>query len=123
VGAGRSQEAAYGLKADVPAGTYHFVLDSIILSPVDIRYELIHRRGIDDTLLVMWEKHWDPMDPNLFEAQAYDVEQVAPAVSFETGDKLVFRYTALTGATNDSYVPNGDGKNSNGRIPHITLPK
>jgi hypothetical protein len=122
VGAGRSQEAAYELKASIPAGTYHCVLDSIIITPVDVRYELIHRSDTD-TVLASWERHWDPMDPNLFEAQAYEVDQTAAAVSFETGDKLVFRYTGLSGTMTDSYVPNGDGHLSNGRIPHITLPR
>lgn len=123
MGAGRSQEAAYELRASVPAGTYHFVLDSIIITSVDVRYELLHRRGGSDTTLLAWEKHWDPMDPNLFEAQAYEVDMPAAAVELARGDKLVFRYSALNGTASDSYVPNGDGALSNGRIPSITLPK
>ena len=43
MGAGGSQEAEWTLKASVPAGTYHFVLDSIIIRPVDVTFELLVR--------------------------------------------------------------------------------
>jgi hypothetical protein len=123
VGAGGSLEAAYNLKASVPAGMYHFVLDSIIITPVDVTFDLIWRRGTSDTLLSSWMVHWDPT-PGSFDAQAYEIDQPAQAIDFADGDKLVFRYSAGPGGTTaEAYIPNGDGALANGRIPNITLPR
>lgn len=107
----------------MPAGTYHFVLDSIILAAVDVKFELIHRRGMMNTVLVTWDQHFEPPVPQLFEAVPYEVDQTAPAIDFKTGDKLVFRFSATNTIMSDSWIPNGDGANSNGRIPSIRLPK
>jgi len=46
----------------------------------------------------------------------------APAIDAQTGDQLVFRYTGSNTTGVEAYIPNGDGPNSNGRIPNITLP-
>jgi hypothetical protein len=35
----------------------------------------------------------------------------------------VFRYTGRNGAAAETFIPNGDGSLSKGRIPNITLPK
>jgi hypothetical protein len=35
----------------------------------------------------------------------------------------VFRFTAANTIQAEAWIPNGDGKLSNGRITHITLPK
>jgi hypothetical protein len=35
----------------------------------------------------------------------------------------VFRYSASNTIQAEAWIPNGDGKLSNGRIPNITLPK
>ena len=107
----------------MPAGTYHFVLDGIIITAVDVKFELIHRRGMMNTTLVMWDQHFDPMVPQMFEATAYEIDQTAPAIDFKDGDKLVFRYSATNTIMADAWIPNGDGANSNGRIPSIRLPK
>ena len=118
MGAGGSQEAAYDLRASVPAGTYQFVLDAIILAPIDVTFDLIARNGGTDTVLAEWTDHYDPR-PVGFDAQAFEYDEVAPAVG---GGELVFRYTGSNTTGIEAYIPNGDGPNSNGRIPNITLP-
>jgi hypothetical protein len=123
VGAGGSQEAAYALKGSVPAGTYHCVLDSVIIQPVDVTFDLIWRRGTTDTTLASWQKHFDPLPGASYDAQAYEVDEQAQAIDFAPGDQFVFRYSAgpNTSAA-EAYIPNGDGQLSKGRIPNITLP-
>lgn len=106
----------------MPSGRYHFVLDCIVIAPVDMTFELMHRRGTDNVVLVTWDEHFDPL-PASFDAQAYEVDQQAPKIDFKSGDKLVFRYSAANTIQADAWIPNGDGKLSNGRIPNITLPK
>jgi hypothetical protein len=122
VGAGGSQEAEFDLVASVPAGTYHFVLDSIIIRPVDVTFDLLWRRGTTDMPLASWEKHFDPL-PGSFDAQPYEVDMTAPAIKFAAGDQLVFRFSGANTSASEAYIPNGDGSLSHGRIPNITLPK
>ncbi|HTL36005.1 MAG TPA: hypothetical protein VL326_22900 [Kofleriaceae bacterium] len=122
MGAGGSQEAEYALKESVPAGTYHFVLDSIIIKPVDVTFDLFVRRGTTDTMLATWMQHFDPI-PASFDAQAYELDRTAPAIDFMAGDQLIFRYSGANTTSSEAYIPNGDGSLSKGRIPHFTLPK
>ena len=124
VGAGGSQEAALDLKAGVPAGTYHCVLDAVIIRPVDVTFDLIWRRGTTDMPLVSWTEHYDPAANGGFDAQPFEYDEPASAIDFQAGDQLVFRYSgANTTMTSETYIPNGDGALSNGRMPNITLPK
>jgi hypothetical protein len=122
VGAGRSLEVAYDLKASIPSGTYHFVLDCIVISPVDMTFELIWRHGGSDTTLAMWQQHFMPQTVG-FDAQAYEIDQNGAAIDMTSGDQLVFRYSAMNTSQAEAWIPNGDGKISHGRIPHIVLPK
>ena len=123
MGAGGSQEAVYKLKDSVHAGAYHCVLDSVIIQPVDVTFSLIWRRGTTDTSLATWQKHFDPQGGGNYDAEPYEVDEAAPAIDFQPGDELVFRYAAGSGTSMaDAYIPNGDGVNSHGRIPNITLP-
>jgi len=123
VGAGQaSQEAPYTLQASVPAGTYHFVLDAVIAGSVDITFDLIWRSGGTDTELATWSAHYDPL-PVGFDAQPFEYDETAEAIDWQKGDQLVFRYTATNATVQEAYIPNGDGPNSNGRIPNITLPQ
>jgi len=121
VGAGGSQEASYDLQASVPAGTYHVVLDGIVIHPVDVQFDLLWRRAGSDTTLATWQLHVEPVGSD-FEAQAFEVDEQAPAIDFHAGDQLVFRYTGSPASPADSYIPNGDGAKKNGRDPNITLP-
>jgi hypothetical protein len=122
VGPGGSQEAAFDLRASVPAGSYHVECDAVITAAVDVTFTLIWRRpGAADTQLAQWLRHWDPVPAN-FDAQAYEVDMAAPAIAFQHGDQLVFRYAGANTTSAEAFIPNGDGPNSKGRIPSITLP-
>lgn len=122
MGPGGSQEAAFALRASVPAGSYHVACDAIITAPVDVGFTLIWRRGQTDTPLAAWTGHWDRL-PDAFDAQTYEVDIAAPAIDYAPGDQLVFRYEGTVGGANtQAFIPNGDGARAKGRIPSITLP-
>jgi hypothetical protein len=124
VGAGGSQEAPYPLKGKLRAGTYHCVLDAIIVSSVDVTFDLIwrHASGDPDTILAEWGDHYDPRGGGLFDAQPFEYDELCAAVDTQKGDQLVFRYAANAASQLDAYIPNGDGARQHGRIPNITLP-
>ena len=122
MGPGGSQEAPFDLRASVPAGTYHVECDAVIIAPVDVTFTLIWRRGTTDTTLAQWMRHWDPLPPGMFDAQPYEVDMAAPAIDYQKGDRLVFRYAAANTTSAEAFIPNGDGPLSKGRIPNITLP-
>ena len=122
MGPGGSQDAAFALKASVPAGTYHIVCDAVITAPVDATFTLIWRRGAMDTTLVQWTQHFEPLGGMRFTAQAYEVDMAAPAIDYKSGDQFVFRYAAANTTLANAFIPNGDGSNAGGRIPNITLP-
>lgn len=123
MGSGGSLDAAYTLKADVAGGTYHVICDAIIIRSVDVTFDLIHRRGSDDTKLVTWTQHFDPLPGGVYDAQAYEVDQTAPAIDFADGDQFVFRYSGANTTSSNAFIPNGDGATAKGRIPNITLPR
>lgn len=123
MGSGRTQEAEYQLKASVPAGTYHVICDAIIIQPVDVTFELVHRRGGSDTVLASWMRHWDPLPGGVYTAQPYELDVEAPAIEFEPGDTFVFRFTGANTDGPQAFIPNGDGALAEGRIPNITLPR
>lgn len=106
----------------MPAGTYHFVLDCIVIAGVDMTFDLVHRRGADNTVLTTWSQHFNPL-PTGFDAQPYEIDQTAAKIDFVAGDQLVFRFSAANTIQSDAWIPNGDGRLSQGRIPNITLPK
>ncbi|TMQ09033.1 MAG: hypothetical protein E6J90_19160 [Deltaproteobacteria bacterium] len=116
------QDAAFDLRAGVPAGTYHVECDAVITASVDVTFTLIWRRGSTDNQLVQWTRHWDPLPAGKFDAQPYEVDMAAGAIDFRDGDQLVFRYAAANTTGLEAFIPNGDGVNSHGRIPSITLP-
>ncbi|HEY5950211.1 MAG TPA: hypothetical protein VIV40_32170 [Kofleriaceae bacterium] len=106
----------------MPAGTYHFVLDCIVIADVDMRFELLHRRGTADSVVTTWNQHFNPLSIS-FDAQAYELDQTGAAIDFTAGDLLVFRFSAENTIQSDAWIPNGDGNLSHGRIPNFTLPK
>ena len=118
-----SQKTAYTLKTIEPAGTYHFVLDAIIVKPVDITFDLLWRRGTTDTPLTSWTVHYDPLASGNFDAQPFEYDKDCAEIPTMTGDQLVFRYTGANTIQAEAWIPNGDGNLSHGRIPNITLPK
>jgi hypothetical protein len=123
VGSGGSLDAAYSLKADVPAGSYHVICDAVIIRSVDVTFDLIHRRGATDTALATWTQHFDPLPGGVYDAQAYERDQDAPAIEFVDGDQFVFRYSGSNTMSGVAFIPNGDGALTKGRIPNITLPR
>ncbi len=122
MGPGGSQEAPFSLKGSVPAGRYHIQCDSIVIQPVDVTFSLIWRSGSTDSVLGTWMQHFTPLPGGSFDAQPYETDVDAPAIDFKKGDELVFRYEGANTTSNEAYIPNGDGKLTNGRIPQITLP-
>jgi hypothetical protein len=123
VGSGGSfYEAAFAMKAAIPAGAYHVVLDSICIVAVDTKFDLIYRTASGDTSLATWTRHWDPLPGGVYDAQAYELDVDAPATGFHSGDQLVFRYTGMNASMSMAYIPNGDGAITHGRIPSITIP-
>ena len=122
MGAGGSQEAAFDLRANVSAGTYHFVLDAIILGSVDVTFDWIWRHGATDTVLATWTEHYDPLPGGSYDAQPFEYDKACDAVGFHAGDQLVWRYSGMNTTTAEAYIPNGDGASTGGRIPSITLP-
>jgi len=101
---------------------YHFVLDAVITAPVDVTFDLVWRRGSSDTELATWTAHYDPLGGADFDAQPFEYDMPAPAVDYQSGDQLVFRYTGNNSQSQEAYIPNGDGAITHGRIPNITLP-
>ena len=99
------------------------MLDAVITHSVDVTFDWIWRSGATDTTLATWTAHYDPRGGGNYDAEPFEYDMPGIAVDTLKGDKLVFRYTADAAAPLDSYIPNGDGVSSNGRIPNITLPK
>lgn len=126
MGLGESHEAPFTLRASVPAGTYHVECDAIIIDSVDVQFSLIwrHASGAPDTTLAQWIKHWEPLADGGYDAQAYETDEAGAAIDYEAGDQLVFRYEGMnTPDEGQTFIPNGDGSKTGGRIPSITLPK
>lgn len=124
MGSGGSLDAEYDLRADVPAGAYHVICDAIIIRAVDVRFELLHRRGGQDIAqLATWTAHFEPLSGGDYRAQAYELDVDAPAIDFADGDQFVFRYTGIDSTAIMAFIPNGDGAITGGRIPNITFPK
>jgi hypothetical protein len=121
VGAGGSQEASFALVASVPAGTYHFVLDCIVIDPTAMTFDLLWRRDGSDTELVSFGSSYNPLPGADYAAQPYSYDMPAQAIDFEPGDELVFRYTANGSSLPASWEPNGD-QAMGSRDPSITLP-
>jgi hypothetical protein len=86
-----------------------------------VLFELLVRRGSDDTVIGSWEQAFEPR-PMGFDAYPVDLDVAAPQFAVQPGDVLVFRYTGELGLAM-SYIPNGEGDRANGRIPFITLPR
>jgi hypothetical protein len=123
VGSGRSLEAPYPLEASVPAGDYHVICDAIIIGPVDVTFEFVHRRGGTDTIVGTWMEHFEPR-PEGFEAQTCEVDMPGTAIEFQSGDLFVFRYSgANSGTVMQAYIPVGNPESEGGRAPNITFPR
>lgn len=98
------------------------ICDAIIIRPVDVTFELVHRKADGDAVLATWSEHFEPLAGGVYEAQPYEIDQAAPAIEAADGDRLVFRFTGENSDAMQAFIPNGDGARANGRIPRITLP-
>lgn len=123
MGPGRFQDAPFDLVASVPAGTYRVIYDGIILFPVDVTFDLIHRRGAVDTMLATWSQTFEPLPNGVYRGQAFEIDQPAPAISFEDGDQLIYRYTGANSQSMMSYVPVGFPESEGGRYTQVILPR
>jgi hypothetical protein len=123
VGVGDSLEAAIELRAPVPAGQWHLILDGIIIEPVTARFEILWRAaGGGDVTLIDVEHAFEPHPDGGYTAVPFETTIEAPAAAAATGDQLVFRYSAPDATASVAYIPNGDGELTGGRIPSIDLP-
>ena len=122
MGSGGSFEAPFDLRDAIPGGTYHVNCDSIIIRPVDVTFDLVWRHDGTDTLLGTWQQHWEPLPDGVYEAQPYE-HDVTDAPAVDGTGQLIFRYTGMNADLMQAFIPNGDGKLANGRIPNITLPR
>jgi len=123
VGAGGSLEASILLEGPIPAGTWHLVGDGIITESVDVTYDVIWRTAAGaDTLLVSFNHHFDPLGGGSFDATPFEADGTGIAASAVDGDRLVLRFTAIGSTNTMAYIPNGDGRLTEGRIPNLTLP-
>lgn len=106
----------------MPAGTYHVICDAIIVRAVDVKFDLIWRRGDQDSILGSWMQHFDPLGGGSFKAQPYEHDLDAQRIEFEPGDLFIFRYAGMGAMSSEAFIPNGDGERADGRIPNITIP-
>ena len=120
MGVGDPVEAAYTLKGAIAQGKWRLVGDSIVLRPVDARFEVLWRRAGVDSSIVSWEHHFEPDSAG--GAVAWQDSAAGAAVPTRSGDQLVLRMTAIQGDPGPAYMPNSDGSFTRGRIPSITLP-
>jgi hypothetical protein len=122
VGTGGPLEASFLLVGPIDAGSWRLVADAIVIEEVDVLLELIWRGGAGDQTLASFQQHFAPL-PGSFDAQPFDMTAAVARVPAVAGDKLVFRYSVVAGATRFmSWIPNGDGASAHGRIPFIELP-
>ena len=108
----------------MPAGTYHVIYDGIIIRAVDVRFELLWRHNGTDTVLGMWDEHFEPLANGAFDAQPFERDvTTTTAIDTQMGDEFIFRYSGLGSTSMQAYIPNGDGPITDGRIPNIRLPR
>lgn len=93
-----------------------------MIAGVDVTFELLHRRGTENTAIATWAMHFNPL-PASFDAQPYEADIPGLVVPYTKGDKLVFRFSASNTIMSDAWIPNGDGRLSQGRVPNFTLPE
>jgi hypothetical protein len=126
LGVGRSQEAAFTLRAAIPAGQWHLVGDGyLIRGQMGVRFDVIWRAAARaDTVLATATHTFAelPVGPTQNDAVAFETDLTGIAAAARPGDLLVLRFTVITGDLTGNYTPNGDGPLARGRYPNLTLP-
>jgi hypothetical protein len=127
VGVGDSLEAALQLAGPIKSGTWHLVGDGIVLQPADVQYEVVWRHDGVDSPIVQWIHHFEVQpSPVRFDAVRFEADAAGAAVPAAPGDRLVLRWSIPGpdgGSGSTAFIPNGDGANSQGRIPSLTIPR
>lgn len=125
-------EAPYTLRGPIFAGVWNLVADGIIagsnVRSITIQFEMRWRRkgAGDDSgdLVILSREHTFVRNVDQpFSAVPYEDRVQGVAAAAEPGDSLILRITAQNGDTGAFYIPNGDGQNAQGRIPHLDLPQ
>ena len=132
MGVGDSLEAAVALPGSIAAGDWVLVGDGIVFAPVDVRFEVRRRRSgaggndlgtpASDLVIASFAHHYDPPASG-FAAVPFDAKAAGLPADFASGDQLVLRISSSGADPSATYVPNGDGASTMGRIPSLTLPK
>lgn len=87
-----------------------------------MRFDVLRRAGGSDEIIVSFTHHFDPPAEG-FDAVRYEADAAGAAVDAAAGDLLVLRVTAVqSSGAGPAFIPNADGRITNGRIPSLTLP-
>jgi hypothetical protein len=123
VGVGDPLEATYPLVGPIHGGNWHLVGDGVILSPVDMQFDVLWRTSTGDQPIVRFSHHFDPpTGAQAYDAVPLDADATGAAFAATSGDLLVLRMTAVQASPGPAYIPNADGPHTSGRIPSLTLP-
>jgi hypothetical protein len=125
IGLGESNQAAFTLRAAIPAGTWHLVGDGEgIVQSVDVRFDIVWRHGGSDAVLATVTHSFapNPAGPGQFDAVGFEADLPGMVAAAAPGDPLILRFTTVGGAPGAYYIPNGDGAFAKGRDPNLSLP-
>ena len=108
------------------AGNWHLVGDGIVFQSTDVTFDVLWRDGANvDHPIVSFTHHFDPQ-PSGFNAVQYEDNALGVAANAKSNEQLVLRMSTPPGGYPDGtmlWIPNGDGANTQGRDPSLTLPK
>lgn len=111
----------------MPAGVWGLVGDGIIAGDgatfLRVRFDVLVRPadGGAERLVVRFEHHFQRDPQRRFDAVRYDDRAAGAADPARPGDLLTLRVTPLD-SDGGSYILNGDGTRTGGRIPRLDLP-
>ena len=95
-------------------------------TPVTVRFDILWRAlpAMSDTILtsVLHTFPAHAAGAEQYDAVEFETDLAGIAAPAKAGDELILRFTVTGGSSSAVYVANGDGSNSNGRIPSLTLP-
>ncbi len=92
----------------------------MIVKGVDVTFDVIWRGAGGERTIVTFTHHFDP--PDDFNAVPFEADAEGTAAPAVRGDTLILRMAASGATPGPSYIPNGDGALTQGRIPSLTLP-
>jgi hypothetical protein len=104
VGIGDPLEAEFELLAPIPAGSWTFVGDGIIIEPVDVLFEIIWRSDAGDDVIWSLPTHFDPQGNGNFDAVPFEQTAELAAVPAAGQDQLVLRYSAMNATIGSGFA-------------------